>query len=120
MSEAATTPTSRPFSLPTLPTTACLPATPATTARLPQVLDVLQLSRATLRKVKQNMWWAAGYNLVGLPLAAGALLPLAGISLTPSLSGGGVGGVVCRGTGWDRGGSCVRGGVNGNGVKARA
>ncbi len=52
-----------------------------------QVLDVLQLSRATLRKIAQNMWWAAGYNLVGIPLAAGALLPLTGLALTPSLSG---------------------------------
>jgi hypothetical protein len=52
-----------------------------------QVLDVLSLSRATLRKIQQNMWWAAGYNLVGIPLAAGALLPLTGLALTPSLSG---------------------------------
>ncbi|EFN57825.1 hypothetical protein CHLNCDRAFT_21268 [Chlorella variabilis] len=55
--------------------------------RVPQVLDVLALSRATLRKVQQNMWWAAGYNLVGIPLAAGALLPVTGLALTPSLSG---------------------------------
>ena len=31
--------------------------------RVPQVLDVLQLSRATLRKIRQNMWWAFAYNL---------------------------------------------------------
>ncbi|KAL4434160.1 hypothetical protein ABPG75_000601 [Micractinium tetrahymenae] len=55
--------------------------------RVPQVLDVLQLSRATLRKIQQNMWWAAGYNLVGIPLAAGAALPFTGLALTPSLSG---------------------------------
>ncbi|KAL4430152.1 hypothetical protein ABPG77_004934 [Micractinium sp. CCAP 211/92] len=55
--------------------------------RVPQVLDVLQLSRATLRKIQQNMWWAAGYNLVGIPLAAGAALPFTGLALTPALSG---------------------------------
>eukprot|EP00887_Chlorella_sp_A99_P000769 scaffold5.g769.t1 len=55
--------------------------------RIPQVLDVLQLSRATLRKIRQNMWWAFAYNLVGIPLAAGALLPAAGLALTPSISG---------------------------------
>lgn len=48
---------------------------------------MLALSRATLRKIQQNMWWAAGYNLVGIPLAAGALLPVTGLALTPSLSG---------------------------------
>ena len=58
---------------------------------MPQVLDVLQLSRATLRKIQQNMWWAAGYNLIGIPLAAGAPLPLTGLALTPSLSGACVG-----------------------------
>lgn len=49
---------------------------------------MLQLSRATLRKIQQNMWWAAGYNLIGIPLAAGAALPFTGLALTPSLSGG--------------------------------
>lgn len=48
---------------------------------------MLHLSRATLRKIQQNMWWAAGYNLIGIPLAAGAALPLTGLALTPSLSG---------------------------------
>lgn len=37
------------------------------------VLSVIELSRATFRKMKQNLWWAAGYNLVSVPLAAGAL-----------------------------------------------
>ncbi len=61
---------------------------PAAAGNCLQVLDALQLSRATLRKIKQNMWWAFGYNLLGLPLAAGALLPLTGLALTPSMSGG--------------------------------
>jgi Cu2+-exporting ATPase len=33
------------------------------------------------------LWWAFGYNLVGIPVAAGALLPAFGIALTPSVSG---------------------------------
>lgn len=52
-----------------------------------QVLDALHLSRATFRKIQQNLWWAFGYNLVGIPLAAGVLLPTAGIALTPSIAG---------------------------------
>lgn len=56
--------------------------------RVPQVLDVLDLSRATISTIKQNMFWAFGYNLICIPLAAGALLPSLGIGLTPSVSGG--------------------------------
>ena len=37
------------------------------------VLSVIELSRATYRKMKQNLWWAAGYNLLSVPLAAGIL-----------------------------------------------
>ncbi|MGC0141748.1 heavy metal translocating P-type ATPase [Pseudactinotalea sp. Z1732] len=40
------------------------------------VLSVIQLSRAAYRKMKQNLWWAAGYNLAAVPLAAGALAPI--------------------------------------------
>ena len=39
------------------------------------VLSVIELSRATFRKMKQNLWWAAGYNLLSVPLAAGILAP---------------------------------------------
>lgn len=56
--------------------------------KVPQVLDVLHLSRATLRTIKQNMVWAFAYNAACIPLAAGALLPALGVGLTPSLSGG--------------------------------
>ena len=55
--------------------------------QLPQVLDAIQLGHATFNKIRQNLWWAFGYNLVGIPLAAGALLPSMGIALTPSISG---------------------------------
>nr|WP_258318045.1 heavy metal translocating P-type ATPase [Microbacterium sp. SGAir0570] len=40
------------------------------------VLAVIALSRASYRKMKQNLWWAAGYNLLSVPLAAGVLAPL--------------------------------------------
>ncbi|WP_144999173.1 heavy metal translocating P-type ATPase [Kocuria marina] len=40
------------------------------------VLSVFELSRASYRKMKQNLWWAAGYNLISVPLAAGILAPI--------------------------------------------
>jgi Cu2+-exporting ATPase len=40
------------------------------------VLSIVELSRATYRKMKQNLWWAAGYNLLSVPLAAGVLAPI--------------------------------------------
>ena len=40
------------------------------------VLSVIELSRATYRKMRQNLWWAAGYNLIAVPLAAGVLAPI--------------------------------------------
>jgi Cu2+-exporting ATPase len=39
------------------------------------VLSVIELSRASYRKMAQNLWWAAGYNLISVPLAAGVLAP---------------------------------------------
>jgi Cu2+-exporting ATPase len=40
------------------------------------VLSVIELSRASYRKMKQNLWWAGGYNLLSVPLAAGVLAPI--------------------------------------------
>ena len=40
------------------------------------VLSVIALSKASYRKMKQNLWWAAGYNLISVPLAAGVLAPV--------------------------------------------
>jgi Cu2+-exporting ATPase len=40
------------------------------------VLSVILLSRASYRKMTQNLWWAAGYNLLAVPLAAGVLAPI--------------------------------------------
>ena len=55
------------------------------TCRLPcvQVSEALAISSKTLQKIKQNLTWAFAYNLVAIPLAAGALLPSHGIALTP-------------------------------------
>jgi len=39
------------------------------------VVGAIELSRATLRKMHQNLWWAAGYNVVAFPLAAGVFYP---------------------------------------------
>ncbi|MDY6871732.1 MAG: heavy metal translocating P-type ATPase [Actinomycetota bacterium] len=40
------------------------------------VLSVIELSRATYRKMEQNLWWGAGYNVIAVPLAAGVLAPI--------------------------------------------
>jgi Cu2+-exporting ATPase len=45
---------------------------------------LVELSRATYRKMVQNLWWAAGYNILAMPLAAGVLQPW-GIVLTPAV-----------------------------------
>ncbi len=46
---------------------------------------ILALSRSSYRKMVQNLWWAAGYNIIAIPLAAGVLAPL-GILLPPALA----------------------------------
>ena len=48
------------------------------------VLGVLRLSQAAYRKMLQNLGWAAGYNLVAVPVAAGALA-WAGVTLAPAV-----------------------------------
>ncbi|XP_021899802.1 copper-transporting ATPase PAA1, chloroplastic [Carica papaya] len=55
--------------------------------RLSQLLDAMELGRLTMKTVKQNLWWAFGYNIVGIPIAAGVLLPVTGTMLTPSIAG---------------------------------
>jgi Cu2+-exporting ATPase len=47
------------------------------------VVSIVQLARATYRKMVQNLWWASGYNLLAIPLAAGILQPW-GIVLSPA------------------------------------
>ncbi|XP_057976558.1 copper-transporting ATPase PAA1, chloroplastic isoform X2 [Malania oleifera] len=55
--------------------------------RLSQLLDAFELSKLTMKTVKQNLWWAFAYNIVGIPIAAGMLLPVTGTILTPSIAG---------------------------------
>jgi Cu2+-exporting ATPase len=45
---------------------------------------IIALSRASYRKMVQNLWWASGYNIVAIPLAAG-VLARAGILLSPAV-----------------------------------
>jgi Cu2+-exporting ATPase len=47
-------------------------------------VNVIELSRASYRKMIQNLWWATGYNVIALPLAAGVLAPW-GILLSPAI-----------------------------------
>ena len=47
------------------------------------VARIVALSKATYRKMIQNLWWAAGYNIVAIPLAAGVLAPI-GVLLSPA------------------------------------
>ncbi|MDH6060706.1 heavy metal translocating P-type ATPase [Chrysosporum bergii ANA360D] len=52
--------------------------------RLNDVVVSIELSRATFNKIRQNLFWAFAYNTIGIPLAAGVLLPHFGFVLSPS------------------------------------
>jgi len=52
------------------------------------VLTALDLSRATMRNIKQNLFWALAYNCLGLPIAAGLLTLFGGPALNPMIAGG--------------------------------
>ncbi|HTL88933.1 MAG TPA: copper-translocating P-type ATPase, partial [Leptolyngbya sp.] len=56
--------------------------------RLSDVVEAIRLSRATFSKIQQNLFWAFAYNLLGIPIAAGVLLPTLGIALSPAAAGG--------------------------------
>ncbi|WP_288429330.1 heavy metal translocating P-type ATPase [uncultured Agrobacterium sp.] len=51
-------------------------------------VHAIEMSRATMRNIKQNLFWAFGYNVALIPLAAGALYPAFGITLSPMIGAG--------------------------------
>jgi cation transport ATPase len=56
--------------------------------RLPALEQAIGLSRATMRNIRQNLFWAFGYNAALIPVAAGILYPAFGILLSPVLAAG--------------------------------
>lgn len=55
--------------------------------RLLDVVESIELSRATFNKIRQNLFWAFGYNTLGIPAACGVFLPTLGLVLNPSAAG---------------------------------
>jgi Cu+-exporting ATPase len=50
------------------------------------IVRAIRLSRATMRNIRQNLWFAFGYNSLGVPIAAGVLYPFFGILLSPLIA----------------------------------
>jgi len=55
--------------------------------RLLNVVESIELARATFSKIQQNLFWAFGYNTLAIPAACGVLLPGLGIALSPAAAG---------------------------------
>jgi len=55
---------------------------------LRSAVQAIELSKRTMRTMKQNLFWAFAYNVVGIPIAAGALYPAFGVMLSPILASG--------------------------------
>jgi Cu+-exporting ATPase len=51
------------------------------------IAQAIRLSRATMRNIRQNLFFAFAYNSVGIPVAAGALYPFFGLLLSPIIAG---------------------------------
>ena len=58
---------------------------------LNDVVKAIELSRYTIRKIKQNLFWAFIYNSLGIPIAAGVLYPLTGLQLNPVIAAAAMG-----------------------------
>ena len=54
---------------------------------LEDVITAIDLSRKTISRIRLNYVWALGYNVLGMPIAAGILFPFTGIRLPPWLAG---------------------------------
>jgi len=54
---------------------------------LKQIVKAIQLSKATMKTIKQNLFWAFIYNLIAIPIAAGILYPFNGFLLNPMIAG---------------------------------
>ena len=50
------------------------------------VVKAIALSKATVTKMRQNLWWAAGYNTIAFPIAAGVFYPAFGLVLRPEIA----------------------------------
>ena len=50
------------------------------------IIKARRLSQAVMRNIRQNLWWAFGYNSLGVPLAAGVLYPFFGLLLSPMIA----------------------------------
>ncbi len=50
------------------------------------VVKAIELSNATVAKMRQNLWWAAGYNVIAFPIAAGVFYPALGLVLRPEIA----------------------------------
>jgi len=50
------------------------------------IVRARRLSRATMRNIRQNLFWAFAYNVLGVPIAAGVLYPVSGLLLSPMIA----------------------------------
>ena len=57
-------------------------------SNLDSISSAIELSKQTIRTIKQNLFWAFIYNLIGIPIAAGVLFPFTGFMLNPMIAGG--------------------------------
>jgi Cu+-exporting ATPase len=55
-------------------------------ADLAAAVDAIALARRTMRTMRQNLFWAFAYNVIGIPIAAGVLYPFFGLLLSPVLA----------------------------------